>query len=91
MQGQHEPGTRHLIAGIAEGTDVQVQLGRVLGEGTFGTTYLGTWRGGAVAVKCVKIKQRDEAESFLREVHVLACIRHPNVMPFYGECLQLAL
>ena len=55
-----------------------------MGEGTFGKTHLGRWRGGNVAVKCVKIKARDEAESFLREVHVLACVRHPNVMPFYG-------
>ena len=67
---------------------VQVQLGKVLGEGTFGTTYLARWRGGHVAVKCVKIKARDEAESFLREVHVLACVRHPNVMPFYGGHLH---
>ncbi len=67
------------------GAMVQVKLGKVLGEGTFGTTYMGRWRGGDVAVKCVRIQQRDEAESFLREVHVLACVRHPNVMPFYGR------
>lgn len=66
----------------------QVKLGKALGKGTFGTTFMGRWRGGEVAVKSVYIEQRDEAESFLREVHVLACIRHPNVMPFYGACLQ---
>ena len=65
----------------------QVKLGRPLGKGTFGTTCMGIWRGGEVAVKSVHIEQRDEAESFLREVHVLACIRHPNVMPFCGMLL----
>ena len=65
----------------------QVKLGRQLGKGTFGTTCMGRWRGGEVAVKSVHIKRHDEAESFLREVHVLACIRHPNVMPFCGMLL----
>ena len=28
----------------------QVVLGRVLGKGTFGTTYIGEWRGGEVGL-----------------------------------------
>jgi len=57
----------------------------VIGEGSFGTTYRGTWKGGDCAVKCVRIANPDEAQSFLREVETLALIRHPNIMPFYGE------
>ena len=57
---------------------------QVIGEGSFGTTYRGSWKGGECAVKCVRIANPDEAQSFLREVETLALIRHPNVMPFFG-------
>jgi len=45
---------------------------------------MGTWRGGDLAVKCVRVAKESEASSFLREVACLAAIRHPNVMQFYG-------
>lgn len=51
----------------------------------FGQTYLGCWRGGDLAVKCVRVSKESEAASFLREVAALAAIRHPNVMQFYGK------
>lgn len=46
---------------------------------------MGTWRGGDLAVKCVRVAKDSEASSFLREVAALAAIRHPNVMGFFGE------
>ena len=64
---------------------LQVALGRTLGQGTFGVTRLGAWRGGDVAVKAVRVGAPSEATSFLREVAALAAIRHPNVLGFYGE------
>ena len=63
----------------------QVKLGPELGQGSFGTTYRGWWRGGEQAVKHVRVSTPDEATSFLREVHALSSLRHPNVMPFFGE------
>ncbi len=62
----------------------QVALGRVLGEGAFGVTRVGTWRGGDVAVKAVRVGAPSEATSFLREVAALAALRHPNIVGFYG-------
>lgn len=55
----------------------------------FGRTFLGTWRGGDVAVKCVRVGKESEASSFLREVACLAAIRHPNVMQFFGKDFPL--
>lgn len=66
---------------------LQVALGRTLGQGTFGVTRMGAWRGGDVAVKAVRVGAPSEATSFLREVAALAAIRHPNVLGFYGALL----
>ena len=67
---------------------LQIVLGRLLGKGMFGQTYLGCWRGGDLAVKCVRVSKESEAASFLREVAALAALRHPNVMQFYGMFLR---
>ncbi|KAK9833565.1 hypothetical protein WJX81_006548 [Elliptochloris bilobata] len=66
----------------------EVALGRTLGQGAFGVTRMGSWRGGDVAVKAVRIGAPSEATSFLREVAALAALRHPNILGFYGACLQ---
>eukprot|EP01025_Chloroclados_australasicus_P000436 TRINITY_DN10237_c0_g3_i1.p2 TRINITY_DN10237_c0_g3~~TRINITY_DN10237_c0_g3_i1.p2 ORF type:complete len:488 (-),score=65.60 TRINITY_DN10237_c0_g3_i1:4028-5491(-) len=66
----------------------EMQIGKKLGKGTFGTTYRATWRGSQVAVKSVRIRKPEEAVSFLREVDALTMLRHPNIMPFIGCCLM---
>ncbi|GAX74482.1 hypothetical protein CEUSTIGMA_g1931.t1 [Chlamydomonas eustigma] len=66
----------------------EVVLGKVLGQGCFGTTYLGRWRGADVAVKCVRVSKDTELTSFLREVEAMSLVRHPNVVPFLGACIQ---
>jgi hypothetical protein len=59
-------------------------LGKAVGEGTFGTTYMSTWQGSTCAVKCGRIRTREEAVMFLREVEVLALMCHRNIMRMYG-------
>lgn len=62
---------------------------RPLGEGSYGVVYKGTFRGLPVAVKVLKInpskaiQQRLEDE-FLKEVKMLAELRHPNIILFMG-------
>ncbi len=64
-----------------------VELGRELGRGGFGVTYLGRLRGAPVAVKAVE-PRADAAEAFGREVRALSAVRHPNVLHFYGAVLE---
>ena len=61
--------------------------GIALGEGTYGKTYKGIWRGAECAIKKVELRE-GAVESFTREVQALACIRHPNVLALYGACVQ---
>ena len=65
-----------------------VKLGDVLGQGSSGVTMKGRWKGQPVAAKRVNVSGKSRAVSFLREVKVLAQLRHPHVLPFYAACLK---
>lgn len=60
----------------------------MLGEGAFGKTYLARWHGATVCVKCVKVDSRQDQVSFFREIEALSCLRHPNILPFVGACID---
>jgi len=62
---------------------------RVIGRGSFGTTYLGECRGVEVAVKCARIQKDQEATNFLRELKALSAVRHPNIMALRGGATLL--
>lgn len=63
------------------------ELGRPLGQGTFGTTYLGreSSSGRAVAIKCLPLHGLQEwkpVERYEREARVLRSLDHPGVPAF---------
>lgn len=66
---------------------LHVQLGPVVGFGSFGTTRKGVWRGADCAVKEVRAAD-GHTENFAREVVALSLIRHPNVVALYGAVIN---
>ena len=63
-------------------------VGKSLGQGTFGKVRLGTHliTGEKVAIKILekdKIKDQSDVERVTREIHILKIVRHPNVIQLY--------
>lgn len=66
--------------------------GRLLGRGTFGHVYLGfnSESGEMCAMKEVTLfmddaKSKESAQQLGQEVALLSCLRHPNIVQYYGS------
>ena len=72
--------------------DIQVS-DQVLGRGAFGVVLKARWNGMGVAVKRISEQatadQLRQAKKLLKnEARTLSCVRHTNVMRFYGACTE---
>lgn len=59
-----------------------------LGKGSFGTVYKGLHRGRAAAIKEIALQSADDVQSFRQEAILMARLRHPNIVTFYGGALE---
>ncbi len=66
----------------------EVKLERVLGAGSFGEVWLGTFRGKKVAVKKMSSVKREHYMDFVKELNVMCNLRHPNVVLFMGAVVD---
>lgn len=64
--------------------EVQILQTELLGCGSFGKVYRGSWRKTDVVVKCIAIASETEKRAFFREVKVWRQAQHPNVVRFFG-------
>jgi len=64
----------------------------LLGSGASGDVYKGLYRGNPVAIKRLKeMAPTEEVEEFKKEFEILAKVRHPNVVFFFGASTQPVL
>eukprot|EP00002_Diphylleia_rotans_P037319 TRINITY_DN832_c0_g1_i12.p1 TRINITY_DN832_c0_g1~~TRINITY_DN832_c0_g1_i12.p1 ORF type:complete len:2157 (+),score=329.35 TRINITY_DN832_c0_g1_i12:121-6591(+) len=68
----------------------ELELGRLLGTGSFGEVYAGVWRGANVAVKRFVFtgNSRILIQEFEKEVGIMVELRHPNVVLYMAACLE---
>lgn len=65
-----------------------IQFGSLVDRGAYGEVFRGVWQGNDVAVKVFSagLLTSDGLASFQREVFVMNCLRHPNVVLLLGAC-----
>lgn len=67
----------------------QLSSKEVIGKGSFGTVYKAEWNGISVAFKEFNISVDDlDSRDLIREAAMMANLRHPNVVQFYGVCTR---
>ncbi|KAL1294877.1 hypothetical protein HN51_055716 [Arachis hypogaea] len=91
--GDTTPETEAEQFGLQIIENIDLEELQELGSGTFGTVYLGKWRGTDVAIKRIKksscfsgrlSEQERMTKDFWREAQILSTLHHPNVVAFYG-------
>jgi len=67
----------------------EIQLLKMIGQGSFGQVFKGSWRSNEVAVKILSLSENSKEKElavFKKEVDLLASVRCPNVVMFMGAC-----
>eukprot|EP00727_Mastigamoeba_balamuthi_P000935 m51a1_g10839 hypothetical protein (1698) ;mRNA; f:3230-13540 len=62
----------------------EMQLGKELGQGSYGTVYQAQWRGTEVAAKVILLGKHVDVdeERLLQEVSIMKSLRHPSLLLF---------
>jgi serine/threonine protein kinase len=65
-------------------TGVRADESRIIGEGSFGWVFKGSYCGREMAIKRLKLVNAEVVADLIREASLMSEIRHPNVVMFYG-------
>ncbi|XP_058817161.1 mitogen-activated protein kinase kinase kinase 7 [Topomyia yanbarensis] len=86
MEAQRQSMTDILPPFVTEIDITEVERIHMVGQGSFGTVYKGSWKGNYVAIKY--ITHETERNTFITEVKQLSRVAHPNIIGLYGACTK---
>ncbi len=67
----------------------ELKFEKLIKAGSFAKVYAGKWEDKPVAIKILEGKlSESEVQQFIREVAITSKLHHPNVVTFYGACLE---
>ncbi|EGC28848.1 hypothetical protein DICPUDRAFT_100013 [Dictyostelium purpureum] len=66
----------------------EIAICEKIGQGSFANVYSGIWNGFRCAIKILKNENLSHSEKFIKEVASLIQAHHPNVVSFFGACVE---
>ncbi|KAJ3552242.1 hypothetical protein NM688_g4254 [Phlebia brevispora] len=78
---------------VLNSLEVEFNTNAPIGRGASGKVYTGKWNGAIVAVKRMHVDDaraisEEQRQAISHEVKIWSSLQHPNVLAFYGACLE---
>ncbi|KAJ3523547.1 hypothetical protein NM688_g8711 [Phlebia brevispora] len=78
---------------VISSVEVEFDVNQPIGQGASGKVYRGAWNDAMVAIKRMhaddgRMLSWEQRQAFHHELKTWSDLRHPNVLPFYGACLE---
>ena len=71
--------------------EIKKEEEKQIGRGGMGELYLGEWQGKQIAIKKIKldyIKNNVLSNKFIKEINIIASMRHPNILLYMGVTID---
>jgi len=65
-----------------------LEFTKELGNGSSGRVFKGLYQGNKVAIKVLKTGNEEALEEFRKEFLVMSIVKSPNIVHFFGACLE---
>ncbi|KAJ3556829.1 hypothetical protein NM688_g1804 [Phlebia brevispora] len=81
---------------VISSVEVHFNIDRPIGWGACGKVYRGKWNDITVAIKRMRASDGHmlspiQRKAFYHEVKTWSELRHPNILPFYGACMEVEI